>query len=97
MTDKRRKKEEYMFTWCAVLFFLGVAAFMDSLFTFGEIFRRINSVLFMLLSLGLLVRVSIKQKLGQRENYQERIKELESEIRDLKGIKEKVEREKVVS
>ena len=81
-----------MLTWCAVLFFLGVAAFMDSLFTFGEIFRRVNSVLFMLVSLGLLVRVSIKTKMGQRENYQERIRNLETEILNLKE-----ERTKVVS
>lgn len=86
-----------MLTWCTVLFFLGVAAFMDSLFTFGDIFRRINSVLFMLVSLGLLVRVSIKQRLKQKEGYQQRVGELESEIRNLKGTKEKVEREKVVS
>lgn len=86
-----------MLTWCAVLFFLGVAAFLDSLFTFGEIFRRVNSILFMLVSLGLLIRVSIKQKLGQRENTQQKIRELEAEIYDLKGRKDKVEREKVVS
>ncbi|MGB2697172.1 MAG: hypothetical protein WBD28_04845 [Candidatus Zixiibacteriota bacterium] len=79
-----------MLTWCAVLFFLGVAAFLDSLFTFGEIFRRVNSVLFMLVSLGVLVRVSIKQKLGQRENYQERIRNLETEIQNIKQEKTKV-------
>jgi hypothetical protein len=79
-----------MLIWCAVLFFLGVAAFMDSLFTFGEIFRRVNSVLFMLVSLGLLVRVSIKAKMGQRENYQERIRNLETEILNLKEEKTKV-------
>jgi positive regulator of sigma E activity len=79
-----------MLTWCAVLFFLGVAAFLDSLFTFGEIFRRVNSVLFMLVSLGVLVRVSIKQKLGQRENYQERIRQLETEVKNLKEEKVKV-------
>ncbi len=79
-----------MLIWCAVLFFLGVAAFLDSLFTFGEIFRRVNSVLFMLVSLGLLVRVSIKAKMGQRENYQERIRNLETEILNLKEEKTKV-------
>lgn len=79
-----------MLIWCAVLFFLGVAAFLDSLFAFGEIFRKVNSVLFMLVSLGLLVRVSIKTKLGQRENYQKQIKELEAEIQTLKGQREKV-------
>jgi hypothetical protein len=86
-----------MLIWCTVLFFLGVAAFLDSLFTFGEIFRRVNSVLFMLVSLGLLVRVSIKTKLGQRESTQQRIRELQAEIQNLKGQREKVEREKVVS
>jgi hypothetical protein len=79
-----------MLTWCAILFFLGVAAFLDSLFTFGEIFRKVNSVLFMLVSLGLLVRVSIKTKLGQRENYQGKIRELETEIQTLKQEKIKV-------
>lgn len=79
-----------MLIWCAVLFFLGVAAFLDSLFAFGEIFRRVNSVLFMLVSLGLLVRVSIKAKMGQRENYQERIRNLETEILNLKKEKTKV-------
>lgn len=86
-----------MLTWCAVLFFLGVAAFMDSLFTFGEIFRRVNSVLFMLVSLGLLVRVSIKQKLAQRESHEQKIRELEAEVHDLRGQRQKMEREKVVS
>ena len=79
-----------MLTWCAVLFFLGVAAFLDSLFTFGEIFRKVNSVLFMLVSLGVLVRVSIKQKLGQKENYQEKIQDLETEIQNIKQEKTKV-------
>ena len=83
-----------MLTWCAVLFFLGVAAFLDSLFTFGEIFRKVNSVLFMLVSLGLLVRVSVKTKLGQKENYEEKIRELETQVQSLKGYREK---EKVVS
>ncbi len=36
-----------MFIWCTILFMLGVSAFMDSLFNYGDIFRQINSVLFM--------------------------------------------------
>ena len=79
-----------MLMWCAVLFFLGIAAFLDSLLAFGEIFRKVNSVLFMLVSLGLLVRVSFKTKLGQKENYQQKIKELEGEIHTQKGEKTKV-------
>ncbi len=76
-----------MLVWCAVLFFLGIAAFLDSLFAFGEIFRKINSVFFMLVSLGLLVRTSTKMKIKQIEGYIEKIKKLEEEV---KLLKEKV-------
>jgi hypothetical protein len=78
-----------MLVWCAVLFFLGIAAFLDSLFAFGEIFRKINSVFFMLVSLGLLVRTSTKMKIRQIESHIEKIKRLEEEVKILK------EREKV--
>ena len=73
-----------MLIWCAVLFLLGIIAFLDSLFTFGEIFRRINSVFFMLVSLGLLVRPSTKMKMKQLEGYIEKIKKLEEEVKILK-------------
>lgn len=73
-----------MLIWCAVLFLLGIIAFLDSLFTFGEIFRRINSVFFMLVSLGLLVRTSTKMKMKQIEGYIEKIKKLEEEVKTLK-------------
>jgi sensor histidine kinase YesM len=76
-----------MLIWCAVLFLLGIIAFLDSLFTFGEIFRRINSVFFMLVSLGLLVRTSTKMKMKQIEGYIGKIKKLEEEV---KALKEKV-------
>jgi hypothetical protein len=72
-----------MLIWCGMLLFLGVAAFLDSLFTFGEIFRRINSVLFMLVSLGLLVRVSTKIRMATREGEQKRIEELERQVAEL--------------
>lgn len=67
-----------MLGWCALLFILGIIAFMDSLFNYGEIFRRINSVLFLLISLGLLVRTSMKIRLRQIENLTQRVKELET-------------------
>jgi len=73
-----------MLIWCGVLFFLGMAAFLDSLFAFGEIFRKINSVFFMLVSLGLLVRTSTKMKMRQIEGYIEKIKRLEEEVNILK-------------
>jgi hypothetical protein len=83
-----------MITWCIVLLFLGITAFLDSIFTFGEIFRKVNSVLFMLVSLGLLVRTSTKIRLAKRENTQKRMEELEARIAELtktKPQKEKVE------
>ena len=69
-----------MLVWCIVLLFLGLAAFLDSIFTFGDIFRRINSVMFMLVSLGLLVRTSTKIRLAKREGYEKRIEELQRQI-----------------
>ena len=72
-----------MLVWCTVLFFLGIAAFLDSSFAFGEIFRTVNSVLFMLVSLGLLVRTSMKRRLRQIENMRERIAQLELEVKIL--------------
>jgi hypothetical protein len=73
-----------MLVWCAVLFVLGVLAFMDSLFNYGEIFRQVNSVLFMLVSLGLLIRTTTKIKLRTVEGYMERIKQLEDEMMSLR-------------
>ena len=67
-----------MLTWCAIMFGLGIIAFLDSLFNYGEIFRRVNSVLFLLVSLGLLVRTSMKIKLRYIENLQAKLEELET-------------------
>ena len=71
-----------MFVWCTILFLLGITAFMDSLFNYGEIFRRVNSVLFMLVSLGLLVRTTTKMKLRHTETYIEKIDELRKKLKD---------------
>lgn len=46
-----------MLFWSTMLFFLGVLAFLDSLFNYGEIFRQVNSFMFMLISLGVLIRL----------------------------------------
>jgi hypothetical protein len=69
-----------MLGWCALLFALGVMAFLDSLFNYGEIFRQINSVLFMLTSLGLLVRTTTKMRLRTFEQQAARIMALEEEV-----------------
>ncbi len=79
-----------MFVWCTVLFMLGILAFLDATFTFGEIFRKVNSVLFMLVSLGLLVRTSMKMRLREMETLRERIAQLEMEVKILTEGKKKV-------
>ncbi|MDH4222771.1 MAG: hypothetical protein OEV55_04430 [candidate division Zixibacteria bacterium] len=51
-----------MVFWSTSLFILGVMAFMDSLFNYGEIFRQVNTFMFMLISLGLLIRLRWERK-----------------------------------
>ena len=79
-----------MFVWCSVLFLLGILAFLDSIFNMGEIFRRVNSVLFMLTSLALLVRTTTKIKAKKLESYENRIFNLEQQIKNLQHAKEKM-------
>ena len=55
-----------MLVWATTLFLLGVTAFLDSLFAFGEIFRRVNTVMFMLVSLGLLFEIRHIRKQAKR-------------------------------
>ena len=69
-----------MLIWCGILFTLGILAFMDSLFNYGDIFRQVNSVLFMLVSLGLLVRTTTKIRTRSIEKNLERINALEEQV-----------------
>jgi hypothetical protein len=80
-----------MLTWCALLFGLGIAAFLDTIYNYGNIFRQVNSALFMLISLGLLVRTTTKMKQRITESYLERIEKLENELRALLRDKKKTE------
>jgi hypothetical protein len=84
-----------MLIWCCVLLFLGVTAFLDNIFTQNEIFRTINSVLFMLVSLGLLVRISTKKRIGQTESYLKRINELEQQVKNLSPTEHSPQKTKV--
>ena len=52
-----------MFILAITLLGLGILAFLDSIFAFGEIFRRVNAVMFLLVSLGLLFEI---RYLGRR-------------------------------
>ncbi len=78
-----------MLFWSAILFGLGVAAFLDALFNYGEIFRKVNSVLFLLISLAILVRTTTKMKDAKIERYQQRVEELEQKVNNLSRTKEK--------
>jgi cytochrome c oxidase subunit IV len=72
-----------MLAWCAILFVLGILAFMDTIFNYGEIFRKVNSVVFMLISLGLLVRTSMKMRVRRIERLVSRVAELEEHVAQL--------------
>jgi hypothetical protein len=81
-----------MLIWCAILFGLGILAFMDSIFNYGEIFRQVNSVLFLLVSLGLLVRTTTKIRGKQLESYQEQVARLEMEVRNMHAEQDNLKR-----
>ncbi len=74
-----------MYLWCSILFCLGIAAFLDTIFNMGEIFRTINSILFMLISMGLLVRTTAKRKEHKFESVQAKIFDLERQISEMKS------------
>ena len=83
-----------MLAWCTILFVLGILAFLDTIFNYGDIFRKVNSVFFMLISLGLLVRTSMKMKIKRIEGLISRIEELEEQITQLGGAHNPVKSEK---
>ncbi len=72
-----------MFIWSLVLFGLGILAVLDSQFNYGYIFRSANSLVFMLLSLGVLIRTKMLQKLGYKEQLLKTNVELRSRIEDM--------------
>ena len=72
-----------MLIWCAILLLFGILTYLDNFFMQGEIFRGLHPLLFILISLGLLIRTSIKQKEGQIECYVERIRRLEEKVQSL--------------
>ncbi len=79
-----------MLVWCSVLFVLGIFAFVDSIFNMGDIFRQVNSVMFMLISLGLLIRTTTKARAKTKEQYEKRIFDLECQIKGLESHREKL-------
>ena len=79
-----------MLVWSGLLFFLGIMAFMDSVFNMGEIFRQVNSVVFLLVSLALLIRTSTKKREQRVERLQDKVFNLEREVSQLKSEQKKL-------
>ena len=70
---------------------MGILAFLDSTFNlYGDFFRQINSMFFMLISLGILVRSATKKNEQKKEKYEHRILELEYKIKNLEVENKKV-------
>ena len=80
-----------MIIWIFVLFLLGAIAFIDSVYNFGEIFRQINSVMFLLVSMGLLVRTTTLKRRGRLENFKTRVGKLERDIKTLSNSKSPID------
>ena len=66
-----------MLVWWSTLFALGVLSFLDTYLDFGPFFRQVNSAIFLLVSLGLFFRITRKIRERTKEQYVERIGELE--------------------
>jgi hypothetical protein len=76
-----------MLAWCLVLFLLGITAFLDSFFNYGQIFQTGNALLFMMVSLGLLVRVMYKIRSRRIEKLLEENARLKEQVRESKEYK----------
>jgi len=73
----------FMLNWSIVLLVLGILAVIDSQVNYGQIFRSANSVLFMLLALGVLIRTKILGTRGFRERLVRKNMELEARVDEL--------------
>lgn len=72
-----------MLYWGIFMFLLGALAFLDSFFNYGQIFRMVNSIFFMLLALGVLLRTRILMGKGFIEKLIERNESLEQQLEHL--------------
>jgi len=81
-----------MLFWSLTLFALGILALLDSQFNYGYLFRTANSAVFMLVSLGILVRTRLLEKMGYKERLLLNNDELRSRMLKLKDEKKGVEK-----
>jgi predicted membrane protein len=76
-----------MSIWALILFFMGVLAFLFNLLHVFEWFTPIWAIILMVLSLGMLTRISRKEKEAEKEKLVERIQELERLLKKGEGEK----------
>jgi predicted membrane protein len=76
-----------MAIWALILFFLGVLAFLFNLLHVFEWFTPIWAIILMVVSLGMLTRISHKEKEAEKEKLVERIHELEKLLKQGDGEK----------
>ncbi len=84
-----------MLIWSIVLLVLGILAVIDSQVNYGQIFRSANSILFMLLALGVLIRTKILGTRGFRERLVRKNIELESRVEELERSLAQLEKKPV--
>jgi len=80
-----------MLFWSLVLFGLGILAVLDSQLNYGYIFRSTNSIIFMLLSLGVLVRSKHLDKMGFKEHLIQNNEELKARIQEYRNVQRQKE------
>ena len=74
-----------MLIWSILLLGLGVLAVLDSQLNYGHIFRSANSLVYMLLSLGILIRTRVMGTQGYREQLVRKNIELEEKVERLQS------------
>lgn len=76
-----------MAIWALVLFGLGVLSFLFHLFDVTGWFTLAWPIILMVVSLGMLTRISRKEKEAEKEKLVERIRELEELLKKGEGEK----------
>jgi len=69
-----------MIIWSFVIFFVGVLALVFHLFNIFEWFTPFWAIILMAISLGMLARISQKEREREKEKLVERIQELEAQL-----------------
>ena len=84
-----------MLIWSIVLLGLGILAVIDSQVNYGQVFRSANSVLFMLLALGVLIRTKVLGTRGFRERLVRKNIELEARVGELERSLDLLKKQRV--